>query len=112
MEFSLQYAVAASTRPERWDRTKHAECARSWSLLARASFRDEYLRTMNGSNLLPRAANDFKTCLAVYLVAKAVYQVAYELENRRGWIPVAVQTLLDLIAETSHLDTMPAQTSQ
>jgi maltose alpha-D-glucosyltransferase / alpha-amylase len=112
MEFSLQYAVAASTRPERWAQTKRAECARSWSLRARASFRDEYLRTMNGSNLLPRAANDFKMCLTVYLVAKAVYQVAYELENRPSWVPIAVQTLLDLIAETLRVETIAPQTSQ
>jgi maltose alpha-D-glucosyltransferase / alpha-amylase len=112
MEYSLQYAAAASTRPERWDRMRRAEWARSWSLLARASFRDEYLRTMNDSDLLPRTGNYFQICLAVYLVAKAVYQVAYELENRLPWVPVAVQMLFDLVAETSRVHTIAAETAQ
>jgi maltose alpha-D-glucosyltransferase / alpha-amylase len=101
MEYSLQYAAAATMRDQVRDRPKRAEWARCWSSLARAAFRNEYLWVMGDSYLLPRGKDDFEASLLINLVAKAAYQVGYELEDRPSWVPVAVKTLFDLFAENS-----------
>jgi maltose alpha-D-glucosyltransferase/alpha-amylase len=68
----------------------------AWYQKAAATFTGEYRSLVSDSPLVPASSDGFKSILDVYLAAKAVYQLAYELKHRPEWVPVASQSLLDV----------------
>ena len=62
-----------------------------WQTQATASFLRAYRESIAGSGLVPEDEHEFDECLRTYLLAKAVYQIGYELEYRRRWTPVALR---------------------
>ena len=43
----------------------------------------------------PRAGLDL---LRMFLLEKAAYEIAYEAENRPGWLPIPLRDMADLLA--------------
>lgn len=76
---------------ERW--------ASSWYHWVAASFLDSYLQLVR-QPLLPEDPADVRVLTDAFLLEKAVYEVAYELNNRPDWVVVPLQGILQLIGDT------------
>ena len=52
-----------------------------WHANASGAFLSAYCALISGSGLVPDTEAEFLRCLRIFVVAKAVYQVGYELEH-------------------------------
>jgi trehalose synthase-fused probable maltokinase len=76
-------------------------CVRFWLAATGSTCLDAYRRALGNSPLVPAATADFRRLLDLHLVAKAVYQVGYDLQNRPDWINVALRALRDVVSDAS-----------
>ena len=86
--------VATQTRPE--DVERLSPWARLWEARVTAAFRRAYLAATTGTSLVPRDPDDFDVLLRGFVVEKALYELAYELNNRPGWAHIPLIGLLSL----------------
>jgi maltose alpha-D-glucosyltransferase / alpha-amylase len=97
---SFAYAASSAlidgrVRPE--DVETLAPWADLWQAWVSRVFLDAYGQTATPSGLLPRSVDDVRLLLDCYQIEKALYELAYELNNRPTWtrIPLrGIQTLL------------------
>jgi maltose alpha-D-glucosyltransferase / alpha-amylase len=75
------------------------EWARSWTRWVGATFLGHYFEVIGDSPLLPATEDETRRMLHAALLDKAIYEVAYELDNRPDWLPVPVRGILDLLDE-------------
>jgi maltose alpha-D-glucosyltransferase/alpha-amylase len=68
---------------ERW--------ATAWEREARTLFLDAYVRTAQGSPIIPADPDVLARALAVFELEKAVYEMGYEMNNRPDWLWVPVE---------------------
>ena len=62
----------------------------AWFQWTAASFLGGYLRVTEGAPILPPNEEHLRILLDAYLIEKAVYELGYELNNRPGWVPIAM----------------------
>jgi maltose alpha-D-glucosyltransferase/alpha-amylase len=86
--------VATHTRPE--DTERLAPWAHLWEREVVATFLRAYRAATEGTALFPRDADDFDTLLRAFVVEKALYELAYELNNRPDWAHIPLIGLLSL----------------
>jgi trehalose synthase-fused probable maltokinase len=83
---SLAYATAfASREPDAWadpDRTLEA------------AFLAGYRASIDRSDLVPESDEAFHRALAPWIIDKAIYEIAYELNNRPAWLWAPIASLL------------------
>ncbi len=60
-----------------------------------------YLDTVNGSKLIPADEQDTQTLLETYILEKAVYELAYELNNRPDWVRIPMQGILSIVGNNN-----------
>ncbi|MGH9868830.1 MAG: maltose alpha-D-glucosyltransferase [Candidatus Polarisedimenticolia bacterium] len=65
--------------------------ARFWVSWVSSAYLREYLKTARTGTFLPAGREDVSTLLDVFFLEKALYEVAYELNNRPGWVEVPLQ---------------------
>ncbi|MEZ5114770.1 MAG: maltose alpha-D-glucosyltransferase [Candidatus Nanopelagicales bacterium] len=70
--------------------------ARFWTSWVSASFLTSYLGTA-GPTLLPEGQEASEVLLRSFLLEKAAYEVAYELNNRPAWVGVPLRGMLHLL---------------
>ncbi len=87
---------ATPIRPE--DQAGLEPWACYWSTWVTAAYLKSYLATAGESPFLPASVQDRATMLDAYLLEKAMYEVAYELNNRPTWVSIPLQGILDLLA--------------
>lgn len=68
-----------------------------WSTWVSVAFLKAYLAVAKDEPFLPKDPIELQILLEAYLVAKAVYEVGYELNNRPDWLKVPIQGLLQLL---------------
>jgi maltose alpha-D-glucosyltransferase/alpha-amylase len=88
--------VATHTRPE--DLARLSPWARLWEAWVSSAFRRAYLAATEGTSLVPQNLDDFDTLLRAFVVEKALYELAYELNNRPDWAHIPLMGLLNLRA--------------
>ena len=86
--------VATHTRPG--DVERLSPWARLWEAWVSAAFRRAYFAATDGTALVPRDPNDFDALLRGFVVEKALYELAYELNNRPDWVHIPLLGLLNL----------------
>ncbi len=74
--------------------------ARSWHRWVSIAFMQAYLRTAGNAPFLPQSKDELRLLLDFYLLDKAVYELAYELNNRPDWIRIPFQGILQLLEPT------------
>ena len=100
---SLAYAAYASLisytarRPE--DFEKLEPWARLWEHSAAAGFLRAYRETAAGAAFLPAGEGGLRGLLAIYWLDKALYELAYELNNRPDWVRIPLMGILSLPIE-------------
>jgi len=58
-----------------------------------------YLETARKGLFLPQSTEALRVLLDTYLLEKAIYEMAYELNNRPGWIKIPLQAILQQLGE-------------
>ena len=71
--------------------------ARFWHRWTCAAFLQSYLATVGQSPLLPSSREELHRLLDAYLLDKALYEMAYELNNRPSWVRIPVEGILQLV---------------
>jgi maltose alpha-D-glucosyltransferase/alpha-amylase len=80
------------------DVTRLEAGARFWHLWVSAAFLRAYLAESAKGLHLPQNAEQVDVLLRVYLLEKALYEIAYELNNRPAWVKIPVRGVIDLLA--------------
>ena len=97
---SFQYAAyAALWQPamrkedvpflERW--------ADLWYRQTSTIFLQSYLDTTRGAAFVPKESDDLQVMLEAYLLDKAVYEIAYELNSRPNWVLIPVRGIKHIL---------------
>jgi len=70
---------------------------RFWTLWVSAVFLKAYLAVAGETPLIPRNRGELQVLLDAFLLEKAVYELAYELNNRPDWVRIPIQGILELL---------------
>jgi len=89
-------ALATRARPE--DRDRLAPWATFWETWVSAAFTRAYLKATSGASFLPGTNADLDALLHAFVVDKALYELAYELNSRPDWVQIPLEGLLALKA--------------
>jgi maltose alpha-D-glucosyltransferase/alpha-amylase len=71
--------------------------ARFWHRAVSDAFLRAYLTESAGAAHLPRTREELRVLLDAYLLEKALYEIAYELNNRPEWVMIPLRGVLDLL---------------
>jgi maltose alpha-D-glucosyltransferase / alpha-amylase len=74
---------------------------RGWERATKDAFLDAYRDTVTPTGMYP-AWNDARRLLDLFIMEKACYELAYELDNRPDWVRVPLAGLLELLREGAH----------
>ena len=69
-----------------------------WSKWAAAAYLEGYLATAGNALFLPSHAEQLRILLDAYLIERALYEVAYEMENRPEALPIPLHGIVNLCA--------------
>jgi maltose alpha-D-glucosyltransferase/alpha-amylase len=99
---SFHYAVNSAARagefvePER--AVAIAPWARLWYVSAAGVYLREYLDAVDGAPFASQSREEVRVVLQAFLLDKALYEVAYEANNRPDWLPIPVAGIAELLA--------------
>jgi trehalose synthase-fused probable maltokinase len=72
--------------------------AKTWSRCAAKRFLTQYYETSGAAHYLPADARERTNLLGMYLLAKAIYELGYELNNRPAWVGIPLEGISRLLA--------------
>ncbi len=94
---SFQYAAYAGLL-ERGSETKELEhSADTWNERVNAAYLSAYFRAAEGNVFLPSDLRERKILLDAFILHKALYEVAYEMNNRPDWVRIPLRGILSLL---------------
>lgn len=73
------------------------ECAEYWQRHVGAAFLRAYLETAGQASFIPRDTGDLEMLLNRFILEKALYELAYELNNRPDWTRIPISGLISLL---------------
>jgi maltose alpha-D-glucosyltransferase/alpha-amylase len=85
--------AATETRPD--DVKRLAPWAELWETWVRATFLRAYLAATRDSGFLP-PPGDLEVLLRAFVLEKALYELAYELNNRPAWVHIPLTGIAQL----------------
>jgi maltose alpha-D-glucosyltransferase/alpha-amylase len=99
---SLHYASAHGSRPEggavrREDLPVLEPWVRQWRSWASAMVLRRYDEACQGAVFHPRSPEQLRDALWLYLLEKALFEIAFELEQRPDWAGIPVRGVLELM---------------
>ena len=101
---SLHYAAAVALREAHADpsstpasRDGFAGWLEGWRAAAVASFLESWFATVEGSTLVPKLRADADALLDVFVLEKAIYELAYELGHRPTWVGIPVAGIRSIL---------------
>jgi maltose alpha-D-glucosyltransferase/alpha-amylase len=86
---------SARVRPE--DLPALDPWARFWYTWVSVTFLRTYLEVIAPATLLPSTPEQLRILLEAFLLEKAIYELAYELNSRPDWVKVPLQGILQLV---------------
>jgi len=75
--------------------------ARFWHTWVGATYMRAYREAVAGAPFMPRTDDELKMLMNIYLMEKAIYELAYELNHRPDWVKIPLLGLLDLMETTA-----------
>jgi maltose alpha-D-glucosyltransferase/alpha-amylase len=104
---SLDYAAHAGlfafTKDRPADLQRLEPWAGLWQRWTSAAFLREYLATAGRASLLPSGPGQAEALLRRFMLAKAFYELVYELNNRPDWVRIPLRGLLALVAQEANV---------
>lgn len=73
--------------------------ARFWHRWVSAAFLKSYLKTAGHASFIPQSHDELHALLDAYLLDKALYELAYELNNRPTWVRIPLEGVMQLVGE-------------
>ncbi len=70
---------------------------RVWYAWSAAAFLQSYIARAREATFLPQDQEELGILLDAYLLEKAIYELAYEINNRPDWVRIPVEGMLDLL---------------
>ena len=70
---------------------------RFWSIWAAVHYLKGYFQVTGKSSLMPKTQEEIRLALDTYMLEKALYEVAYELNNRPDWVDIPITGILDIL---------------
>lgn len=101
---SLDYATSAALdrfathNGELPDRVMNAAAA--WRNRASRDFVEGYVAAVRGAGIYPEDDAVAADMLDLFMLQKAIYEIAYESANRPTWLPIPLRNVLDLLTGT------------
>jgi maltose alpha-D-glucosyltransferase/alpha-amylase len=86
---SSRFAERALIRPE--DREQIEPWIEPWYAAAASTFLSGYFRTVGDASFIPDDPQDAQLLLNAFVLEKAVYEIAYEVNNRPDWIMIPLR---------------------
>jgi len=87
-------AAATATRPEEYERLR--PWADVWETWVTAAFMRAYLAAVKGAAFVPSEDEELDLLLQAFVLDKAFYELAYELNNRPDWVHIPLSGLIRL----------------
>jgi maltose alpha-D-glucosyltransferase / alpha-amylase len=83
--------------------TEHLEpWIRYWYVWVASSYLKGYLEAARGSIIVPKNEDDLHLLLDVHIIEKAVYELAYEMNNRPTWVGIPLQGIRELVEKAEN----------
>lgn len=101
---SFQYAAFAAlfgqvpgvpTEPEALCRVEN--WAAAWNAYVSSTYLQAYFETAHNSTFVPAGWTERRILLDAFLLQKALYEVAYELNNRPDWLQIPLRGIIGLV---------------
>jgi maltose alpha-D-glucosyltransferase/alpha-amylase len=109
---SFDYATTTALGNERADDVQRlAHWAQAWKSTIRDAYLAAYLETAAGASFLPASESDTKLLLEAYQLDKALYEVAYDLSYRPGWVATPLRAVNEMLAQFNGHGTSNEQAS-
>jgi len=70
-----------------------------WSSWISSAYLQAYLEAAHGALFIPASRDDTDALLDAFLLEKAVYEVAYELNNRPTWISIPLRGIRQILSD-------------
>ncbi len=97
---SFQYAAYSAL----WQRSMRPEdipflerWADIWYRQISSMFLQSYLATTAGAIFIPEGAGELQVLLKAYLLDKAIYEIAYELNHRPSWVVIPIRGIKHIL---------------
>jgi maltose alpha-D-glucosyltransferase/alpha-amylase len=68
-----------------------------WFVSVSAAYLEAYFGSAEGKGFVPAQASERRILLDTFLLQKALYEVAYELNNRPDWVRIPLRGILSLL---------------
>ncbi len=72
--------------------------ARFWTIWAAVHYLKGYLQVAADSSFMPATQEEINLMLGTYMLEKAIYELAYELNNRPDWVDIPLMGILEILA--------------
>jgi maltose alpha-D-glucosyltransferase / alpha-amylase len=82
-------------RPEDFEKLERASVF--WHRCVTSAYLQSYFAESDGGSHIPRDPEQAQILLDAYLLEKALYEIAYELNNRPDWVGIPLRGVLDLL---------------
>ena len=82
------------------DRSKLFALAEHWNRWVSRSFLSAYFRVAGSSTFLPASKSEIVSLLRLNLMAKALFEISYELNNRPEWVRIPIAGVLQLLDQS------------
>jgi trehalose synthase-fused probable maltokinase len=92
---SFQYAAYAAAPPDSPDVASSADY---WTAWVGAAYLSAYFNQAAGQRFVPRDPSQQKIVFDAFVLQKALYEVAYELNNRPDWVQIPLKGILSLMS--------------
>jgi trehalose synthase-fused probable maltokinase len=97
--YAAHHGLAAAGEGAERDGAAEEAWARSFYAWSAAAYLGAYLDAARGARFLPSAPGELEALLDLFLVEKAAYELAYELNNRPAWVGLPLQGLAEELGE-------------
>ncbi len=94
---SFHYAAHSALGDFPEQRTELEPHAEHWQERAGAAFLDAWRETTAGAPFVPAVRAEFARLLNAFLLEKALYEVAYELNNRPAWLGIPLRGIRQIL---------------
>jgi maltose alpha-D-glucosyltransferase/alpha-amylase len=94
LDYAAYAALFAFTKDRPADFERLEPWAGLWQRWTSAAFLREYLATAAGAPFLPRAPEQAQALLRLFMLGKAFYELAYELNHRPDWVRIPLRGLV------------------
>ena len=97
--YAVIFGQASGTVVRAEDLGSMEVAARYWHRWTSAIFLRDYLECSRGQLYLPKTSEQLRVLLHAFLLEKACYEIAYELQNRPKWVSIPLRGVLQLLEE-------------